>query len=116
MGLSIFNQLQFHSIGNVVVARGDSTESFYPKMTQGLEKKFRKSLNTVEWNPFPIDVWTGKSIFVERNPFLMDVWTGKSIFVEWNPFPVDVWTGKSIFVEWNPFHMDVWTANFNSLD
>ncbi|VDI28274.1 Hypothetical predicted protein [Mytilus galloprovincialis] len=51
----------FGSIGNVVIARGDSTETFYPQMTQGLEKKFRKSFNTVSWNPFPIDIWTAKT-------------------------------------------------------
>ncbi|XP_052080568.1 tubulin delta chain-like [Mytilus californianus] len=51
----------FGSIGNVVIARGDSTETFYPQMTQVLEKKFRKSFNTVSWNPFPIDIWTAKT-------------------------------------------------------
>ncbi|XP_052080620.1 tubulin delta chain-like [Mytilus californianus] len=51
----------FGSIGNVVIARGDSTETIYPQMTQGLEKKFRKSFNTVSWNPFPIDIWTAKT-------------------------------------------------------
>ncbi|XP_052080636.1 tubulin delta chain-like [Mytilus californianus] len=30
-------------------------------MTQGLEKKFRKSFNTVSWNPFSIDIWTAKT-------------------------------------------------------
>ncbi|XP_076087725.1 tubulin delta chain-like [Mytilus galloprovincialis] len=49
------------NVGNVVIARGDSTETFYPQMTQGLEKKFRKSFNTVSWNPFPLDIWTAKT-------------------------------------------------------
>lgn len=51
----------FGSIAAVVIARGDGKETFYPSMTQGLEKKFRKSFNTVDWNPFPVDVWTAKS-------------------------------------------------------
>ena len=51
----------FGSIANVVIARGDSTETFYPTMSQGLEKKFKKTFNTVSWSPYPIDVWTAKS-------------------------------------------------------
>ncbi|CAC5421178.1 TUBD [Mytilus coruscus] len=57
----------FGSIGNVVIARGDSTDTFYPQMIQGLEKKFRKSFNTVSWNPFPIDVWTAKTNSIGPN-------------------------------------------------
>ncbi|XP_070185958.1 tubulin delta chain-like isoform X2 [Littorina saxatilis] len=48
----------FSSLSGVVVARGDSTDSFGASMKQGLSHKIRTAWNFVDWNPFPLDVWT----------------------------------------------------------
>ncbi|PVD37371.1 hypothetical protein C0Q70_04370 [Pomacea canaliculata] len=48
----------FSSLASVLTARGDTTGSFHKSLKLGLDKRIRSALNFVDWNPFPIDVWT----------------------------------------------------------
>lgn len=44
------------------MARGDSTDSFHSAM-KTLEKKVKNAYSCVPWNPYPIDIWTGRTAF-----------------------------------------------------
>lgn len=48
----------FSSLAGVVVARGDTGGTFPLSLKQGLSQKIRSACNFVNWNPFPLDVWT----------------------------------------------------------
>lgn len=49
---------QFKSIANLIIARGDTTNTFHYNMSS-MEDKVKSVLGCVTWNPFPLDVWTG---------------------------------------------------------
>ena len=71
-----FTAVKFSCLSGVVVARGDTTGTFPGALKQGLSQKIRSALNFVDWNPFPLDVWTGKKEFVHlvlclSNPFMV---------------------------------------------
>ena len=54
-----FDSYQYQTLSGVIVARGDTTDSFQKALKLGLATKIRSSLKCVDWNPFPIDAWTG---------------------------------------------------------
>ncbi|XP_060557978.1 tubulin delta chain-like [Ruditapes philippinarum] len=49
----------YSSLGNICVARGDTTGGFQLHMG-ALEPKLKRAYNCVDWNPFPVDFWTAK--------------------------------------------------------
>ncbi|XP_071823241.1 tubulin delta chain-like [Apostichopus japonicus] len=53
---------RFHSISNLVIARGDSSRTF-PSCIAGIEKAIRSSCRCVSWNPYPVDYWQGTKHF-----------------------------------------------------
>jgi len=50
--------IQFCSISNLLVARGEAYPSV-PSVLQSIEHKVKMALHPVTWNPFHLDVWTG---------------------------------------------------------
>lgn len=50
----------YSSLGNLCVARGDTTGGFQLHMG-ALEPKLKQMYNCVGWNPFPIDFWSAKT-------------------------------------------------------
>lgn len=44
-----------------VIARGDKSNTFLSAVKRGLDKRIQKSLKTVSWNPYPLDLWTSKT-------------------------------------------------------
>lgn len=55
--------IPFKSIANLVIARGDITNTFHYNM-RSMEDKVKSTLGCVTWNPFPLDVWTARNNFV----------------------------------------------------
>ena len=53
--------IQNKSLSAVVVARGDSQNTFMYSVKEGLDKKLKRGLNFVNWNPYPLDCWTNKT-------------------------------------------------------
>lgn len=49
---------QCHSLGSLAVLRGVATENDLGILSD-VERRMKKDLNTVSWNPFPLDFWTG---------------------------------------------------------
>ncbi|XP_045178492.2 tubulin delta chain-like [Mercenaria mercenaria] len=49
----------YSSLGNICVARGDTTGGFQLHVG-ALEPKLKQAYNCVNWNPFPVDFWTAK--------------------------------------------------------
>ena len=49
---------QFSSLSNLLVARGEAYPLF-PDVLKSMEHRLKTALKTVEWNPFPLDCWTG---------------------------------------------------------
>ncbi|XP_078667004.1 tubulin delta chain-like [Branchiostoma floridae x Branchiostoma belcheri] len=47
------------ALSAVMVARGDSKDDFR-RYRPGVERKVWAGCNCVDWNPFPVDFWTGK--------------------------------------------------------
>jgi len=50
--------VQYGSLGNICVARGDTTGGFMLHASS-IETKIKQAFNCVAWNPFPVDFWTG---------------------------------------------------------
>lgn len=50
---------QVRSLNTLLVARGDATSTFFRNL-KTTEEKIKSAYNVVNWNPFPVDVWTGK--------------------------------------------------------
>ena len=53
--------LQFTSIANLAVVRGDYDDSFKANLSS-YEQNLKSVYNYVSWNPFPLDLWIGKLI------------------------------------------------------
>ncbi|CAL1526583.1 unnamed protein product [Lymnaea stagnalis] len=49
-----------HSLSAVAVARGDRENSFMRAVKESLDRKIRKGVNFINWNPYPLDCWTAK--------------------------------------------------------
>lgn len=50
----------YRSLSTLIVARGDSTDSFHSAM-KTLEKKVKNAYSCVPWNPYPLDIWTARN-------------------------------------------------------
>ncbi|XP_071100932.1 tubulin delta chain-like [Haliotis cracherodii] len=50
----------FKSVANLVVGRGDSSQSFLAAMKRGVEDKIKSSYSCVAWNPMPVDYWSAR--------------------------------------------------------
>ncbi|XP_064598266.1 tubulin delta chain-like [Liolophura sinensis] len=47
------------TLSTLLVARGDATSTFFRNL-KTTEEKIKSAYNVVNWNPFPVDVWTAK--------------------------------------------------------
>ena len=54
---------QFSSLANLVIARGDYDGGFQHSVPK-IEAKVKQAYNCVQWNPFPVDFWSGEILFV----------------------------------------------------
>lgn len=50
----------FCSLGNICVARGDTTGGFQLHVN-ALEAKLKQAYNCVSWNPYPVDFWSASA-------------------------------------------------------
>ncbi|CAG5115392.1 unnamed protein product [Candidula unifasciata] len=49
--------VQNHCLSGTVVARGDKDNIFLAAVNRGIDKKVKKGVNVVSWNPYPFDWW-----------------------------------------------------------
>ena len=59
--LLVLTECQYSSLANLVVARGDSDGGFQHFVSK-IEAKVKQAYNCVQWNPFPVDFWSGNSL------------------------------------------------------
>ncbi|ESO88026.1 hypothetical protein LOTGIDRAFT_126843 [Lottia gigantea] len=71
VGQSLQNLTKYDKQGNaysclssVVIGRGDQTNTFHQSLQKTLNSKIKSAYNCVTWNPFPLDIWSGRSCIV----------------------------------------------------